>query len=72
MGLPVLAVKLRNGQTLNRAGIKAAHVNTVTIRIRPRNVERFDTADFTKPVLRHAGVERVRREGLFALKQAES
>ena len=57
MGLPIPAVEGGHRNFFDCSRFQAAHVNTVTVGMRSRNIERFDATGFTKHVLRDTGVE---------------
>ena len=57
---------------LDRRRIQAAYVDAVAIGVRAGNIEGFDAAHRAEKMLRGAGVERVGRQRLAALKQSES
>src|SRR4051812_17496542 len=54
--LPVASVDRRDRDLVDGAGIEAARVHAVTIRMRARYVERFDSAHRTEKVLRRARI----------------
>src|SRR5215470_6427302 len=69
MFLPMLAVESGDRNFLDRRNLQAAHVDTVAVRIRSRNIKRFDAAHPAKQVLGDPRVKRIRRETFRPLKQ---
>jgi hypothetical protein len=72
MVLPMLAVKGDHRHFFDGSRFQAAHVDAVTVRVRSRNIERFDAACFTEHVLRHTGVEGVSRKRFRTLDKSET
>jgi hypothetical protein len=71
MGFPILAVKGDDGNFSDCGRLQAAHINTVTVGMRSRDIEGFDPARFTKQMLGDAGVERVGRQRFRTLEKSE-
>jgi hypothetical protein len=67
--LPIFSVELAYRDTLNRARVETTHIDTVTVGIRARHIERLDAANFAEKMPGNAGVESIRRQLLFALKK---
>ena len=57
MFLPILAIKGYHSNFSDRSRLQAAHINTVTVGMRSRNIEGFNPAHFAKQMLGNAGVE---------------
>lgn len=71
MFLPILAVKGCHCNFTDRRRLQAAHIDTVTVRMRSGYVERFNPADFAKQMLGDTGIECVRRKGFRTLDESE-
>lgn len=70
--LPMIAVELSYMNALDAAAVEAANVDTETVGIRSRNIERLDAANFTKKMLGNSGVECVSRQTIRTLQQLET
>jgi hypothetical protein len=71
MVFPVSAVK-RFDRQFPGLRLQTSDIDIEAVRIGSRDIESFNAARLTKPVLRHAGIERIRRKVVFAVQQRES
>jgi hypothetical protein len=71
MVLPMLAIERDDGDFSDCARLQAAHINAVVLRMRSRNIERLDPADFAKQMLGDSGVECVGRKRFRTLVKSE-
>src|SRR6266446_2084405 len=72
VALPVLSVEGLHAHGENTRLVETARVHAVAVGMRARHIEGFDAAYRTEHVLRGPGVELIRSERLFALKEPEA
>ena len=68
---PVAPVERRDRER-DRLRVEAAHVDAVAVRVRARNIERFDAAGLAERVPGDAGIEGVNAQIFRSLEQLES
>src|SRR5262249_29414995 len=70
--LPLLPVERGDGEGGHGGRVDAARVDTDSVGVGARHIERLDAAGGTKIVLCDVGVERVRRERVLTLEELEA
>src|SRR5215470_8770436 len=70
--LPLTAVELRDVHFLHCAWVETARVDTETVGMRTRHIERLDAADRAEQVLGRAGVKGIACERFAAGKQPKA
>ncbi len=68
---PVQPVERPDFNRFHHAGIETTHVDTITVRIRARNVKRLDATNFAKQVPCHSGVKAILDQKLLTAQEGK-